>query len=99
MRSWRRAAARACGLSYTGTSNIWASWRATAATRAPQSMTWGSPGVRCSASMSSQARSMLRLLKGSAATFARGVVLAAELLSEDGLVLLHEVGRGLDERL
>src|SRR5437868_6907615 len=72
-------------------------WRATAATSAPQSVTWGSPGVLCSASMSSQARSILRLFKGSAATFAGALPVGAELVGEDGLVLLHEVGGGLDE--
>src|SRR5690348_7836941 len=98
MSSWSREAARACGVSYTGTPNISARCRATAATRAPQSVTCGSPGVFCSASMSSQARSMLRPFKGSAAAFT-GVRVAGlgELLGEHGLVLLHEVGGGLDE--
>src|SRR5213076_1381794 len=77
----------------------------TALTRAPQSVTCGSPGVFCSATMSSQARSMVRCggsfsgsfdesLNGAAPTF--GV--RAELLGEHRLVLLHEVGGGVDER-
>src|SRR4051794_6800683 len=76
---------------------ISASCRLTAATRAPQSVTWGSPGVFCSAIMRSQARSILRLLKGSTTTFACAFAVRAEFLGEDGLVLLHEIGGGLHE--
>src|SRR5438105_4053059 len=105
MSSWRSAAARAYGESYTGTPNISARCRATAATRAPQSVTWGSPGVCRSASMRSQARSMRRSFKGPGsgpvAVFAGlglGTPWHGALLGERGLVLLHEVGGGLHER-